>query len=114
MAIELCRLIEKVSHKDITLLAGEKGMGTVMSLQDDMLGHFIIPIAAMRRDGTSRTYVEESYPAAADIELVNIMNSTVTDFGKRYLNGINCTMDGFYSQMHVFSICVPGHLHKKT
>jgi len=75
-------------------------MGTVMSLQDDMLGHFIIPIAAMRRDGTSRTYVEESYPAAADIELVNIMNSTVTDFGKRYLNGINCTMDGFYSQMH--------------
>ena len=75
-------------------------MGTVMSLQDDMLGHFIIPVAAMRRDGTSKTYVEESYPAAADIDLVNVMNATVTSFGKRYLNGINCTMDGFYSQMH--------------
>ena len=75
-------------------------MGTVMSLQDDMLGNFIIPIAAMRRDGTSKTYVEESYPAVADIGLVNVMNSTVTSFGKRYLNGINCTMDGFYSEMH--------------
>ena len=75
-------------------------MGTVMALQDDMLGHFIIPIAAMRRESTSKTYVEESYPAVADIELVNLMNQTVTDFGKRYLNGINCTMDGFYSKLH--------------
>ncbi|MEG1992166.1 MAG: uridine phosphorylase, partial [Acetivibrio sp.] len=46
-------------------------MGTVMALQDDMLGKFIIPIAAMRREATSKTYVEESYPAVADIELVN-------------------------------------------
>ncbi len=75
-------------------------MGTVMALQDDMLGHFIIPIGAMRRESTSKTYVEESYPAVADIDLVNVMNSTVADFGKRYLNGINCTMDGFYSKMH--------------
>lgn len=75
-------------------------MGTAMSLNDDMLGHFIIPIAAMRRESTSKTYVEESYPAVADIDLVNIMNQTVKDFGKRFLNGINCTMDGFYSQMH--------------
>ena len=75
-------------------------MGTVMALQDDMLGHFVIPMAAMRRESTSKTYVEESYPAVADIDLVNVMNQTVTDFGKRYLNGINCTMDGFYTQMH--------------
>lgn len=75
-------------------------MGTVMALQDDMLGHFIIPIGAMRREGTSKTYVEESYPAVADLDIVNAMNRTVTSFGKRYLNGINCTMDGFYSKMH--------------
>ena len=75
-------------------------MGTVMALQDDMLGHFVIPMAAMRRESTSKTYVEESYPAVADIDLVNVMNQTVTDFGKRYLNGINCTMDGFYTQRH--------------
>jgi uridine phosphorylase len=75
-------------------------MGTVMAMDDDMLGHFIIPIGAMRRDGASRTYVEESYPAVADLELVNVMNACVADFGKRYRNGVNCTMDGFYTQMH--------------
>lgn len=75
-------------------------MGTVMSLQDDMLGHFIIPLGSMRRESTSKTYVEESYPAVADLELLNILNQTAADFGKRSLNGISCTMDGFYSQMH--------------
>ena len=75
-------------------------MGTVMSMQDDMLGHFIIPIASMRRESTSKTYVEESYPAVADLELVNTLNATAADYGKRSLNGISCTMDGFYTQMH--------------
>ena len=75
-------------------------MGTVMALQDGMLGKFIIPIAAMRREQTSHTYVEASYPAVADFELVNVMNETVLQMGAEYVNGMNCTMDGFYSQMH--------------
>ena len=29
-------------------------MGTVMALEDDMLGKFVIPIAAMRREGNKR------------------------------------------------------------
>lgn len=75
-------------------------MGTVMALEDGMLGKFIIPIAAIRREKTSSTYVEEAYPAVADIELVNAMNATTLQMGAEYVNGINCTMDGFYSQMH--------------
>lgn len=75
-------------------------MGTSMSLEDDMLGNFIIPIGAIRREGTSKAYVEEGYPAIADIELVNIMNKTVKDMGFKYTNGISTTMDGFYSDMH--------------
>ena len=75
-------------------------MGTVMALEDDMLGKFVIPIAAMRREGTSGSYVEEAYPAVADIDLVNCMNKTVVDMGAEYKNGLNCTMDGFYSRMH--------------
>lgn len=74
-------------------------MGTVMSLRDDLLGQFMIPSAAMREEGTSKTYVPESYPAVADIGLINCMNQTVKAHGVRYCNGINCTMDGFYSQM---------------
>lgn len=75
-------------------------MGTVMALEDDLLGKFIIPVAAMRREGTSGTYVEDSYPAVADFELVQSMNRTVTEMGAEYRNGLNCTMDGFYSHMH--------------
>lgn len=75
-------------------------MGTSMSLDDDMLGNFMIPIAAMRREQTSATYVEQAYPAVADVELVNTMNAVVARHGKRYDNGVFCTMDGFYTQMH--------------
>lgn len=75
-------------------------MGTAMSLKDDTLGCFLIPEAAMRRESTSRTYVDMSYPAVADIGLVNVMNETVVKMGSRYMNGLNCTMDGFYSSMH--------------
>ncbi len=75
-------------------------MGTVMALDDSMLGQFIIPIASMRREGTSASYAEPSYPAVADVELVNVLNGVARDFGKRADNGISCTMDGFYTKMH--------------
>jgi len=75
-------------------------MGTAMSMLDGTLGDFLIPLAAMRREGTSQTYVDLSYPAVADIDLVNAMNETVSVMGKNYINGLNCTLDGFYSNMH--------------
>ena len=74
-------------------------MGTVMGLKDDMLGKFFIPMGAMREEATSKTYVPVSYPAVADVELVNCMNKSAVQNGRQYVNGINCTMDGFYSQM---------------
>lgn len=40
------------------------------------------------------------FGVARSLELVNVMNETVQQMGKRYLNGLNCTMDGFYSCMH--------------
>ena len=61
-----------------------------------MLGHFMIPIAAMRREGTSQSYVDLSYPAVADVELVNVMNETVQQMGKRYLNGLNLSLIHIY------------------
>jgi uridine phosphorylase len=74
-------------------------MGTVMALDDAMLGHFMVPLAAMRGESTSKTYVAETYPATADIELVNVLSKTVRNTGKNAYNGLVCTMDGFYSQM---------------
>lgn len=74
-------------------------MGTVMGLQDHMLGKFLIPLASMREESTTATYVPLSYPAVADFELVAAMNQAVLENGAEYLNGITCTMDGYYSQM---------------
>ncbi|RCX20013.1 uridine phosphorylase [Anaerobacterium chartisolvens] len=74
-------------------------MGTTMGLKDDMLGKLVIPTGAMREESTGTTYVPLSYPAVADIGLINCMNKSVVNNGRSYLNGITCTMDGFYSQM---------------
>lgn len=74
-------------------------MGTTMSMIDDLLGKFIIPIGAMREECTSDTYVPKSYPAVADFNLVTAMNKAVKELGSDYHNGLNCTMDGFYTQM---------------
>ncbi|MGH4037334.1 MAG: nucleoside phosphorylase [Sphaerochaeta sp.] len=75
-------------------------MGTVMSLIDNTLGDFIIPVGAVRRESTSKTYVEEAFPAVADFGLVQSMNESVETYSKNHLNGITATLDGFYSQMH--------------
>lgn len=75
-------------------------MGTVMSMIDDTLGDFIIPVGSLRRESTSDTYVEKGFPAIADFDLVNSMNKSVKKFGKEHINGISATLDGFYSNMH--------------
>ncbi len=74
-------------------------MGTVMGLKDGMLGKLLIPNGSMRMEGTSETYVPKSYPAVANLDLVNSMNRSVLANNREYINGITCTMDGFYSQM---------------
>ncbi|HEY8395209.1 MAG TPA: nucleoside phosphorylase [Bacilli bacterium] len=74
-------------------------VGTVMGLKDDLLGKYIVPIASIRGEGTSHTYVEAGYPAVSDFELVRTINEVVADFGGKVDNGLNLTLDGFYSQM---------------
>ena len=51
-------------------------LGTVMGLQEGMLGKFVIPVGAVRDDGTTGTYVPQSYPAVADMRLVAAMNQS--------------------------------------
>lgn len=74
-------------------------MGTTMGLRDDLLGKLVIPTGVMREESTSATYVPISYPAVSDPELIDCMNKSVQRNGRRYVNGITCSMDGFYSQM---------------
>lgn len=74
-------------------------VGTVMGLKEDLLGKFIVPVASVRGESTSQTYVEAGYPAVSDFEFVKTINETILDFGKEYDNGLNLTLDGYYSQM---------------
>lgn len=74
-------------------------MGTVMGLKDDMLGKLLIPNGSMRMESTSDTYAPKGFPAVANIDLINSMNRSVLLNNREYINGITCTMDGFYSQM---------------
>lgn len=75
-------------------------MGTVMSLKDELLGCFFVPEASIREESTSKTYIDPSFPAVADQELVRTLKHTITNFGYRAETGLNATLDGFYSQMH--------------
>lgn len=74
-------------------------LGTVMGLQDDMLGSLMIPYGAMRCDGTADTYVARGYPAIADNELVDLMVQSARNAGIGYVNGLMASCDGFYTQM---------------
>lgn len=73
-------------------------LGTVMGLKDN-LGKFIIPTGIMRREATSKTYVDPSYPAVGNFELIKCMNKSVIKNGLKFENSIMCSMDGFYSEM---------------
>lgn len=75
-------------------------MGTVMSLDDDLLNHFIVPIASLRDEGTTKSYVDPAYPAVADMGFVETINDVIKKHDRRVSNGLNATMDGFYSRMH--------------
>jgi uridine phosphorylase len=73
-------------------------LGTVMGLKNN-LGDFFVPSAAIRKDGTSDSYVDSSYPAVADFELVKFMNDSVINHGRKVDNGIIYSTEGYYTEM---------------
>lgn len=73
-------------------------LGTVMGIGGN-LGKFFVPVAAMRRESTSKYYVDSSYPAVADPELVNVMNDSIARHNRESENGIVCSTDGYYTEM---------------
>ena len=74
-------------------------MGTVMSLKEDVLGDYIVPLGSIRIESTSLTYAPINYPAVADLKLIDAINETLDKNNLKVDNGFNCSMDGFYTQM---------------
>lgn len=60
------------------------------------LGDLIIPVACVRRDGTSQIYAEPEFPAFADPIVVKALAQACENLGFRYGYGLDCTVGSFY------------------
>jgi uridine phosphorylase len=76
--------------------------GTAMATADPrMLGDFIVPVAAIRGEHTSATYVPPEYPAVADHALLARAVSELERMGQRVHVGLMASYDGFYSELFI-------------
>ncbi|MDW8056309.1 MAG: nucleoside phosphorylase [Elusimicrobiota bacterium] len=83
-------------------------VGTAGSLQRYVkVGHIVISSATVREDGTSRQYVPLSYPAVADIDVVNALITAAKRLGFKYHVGIVHTKDAFYTESFSDTESVP-------
>lgn len=62
------------------------------------LGDLVITTAAVRDDGTSSSYVDPSYPAVSDFEVVAALVGAARRRGVRFQTGITWSMDAFYAR----------------
>ena len=60
------------------------------------LGDLVITTAAVRDDGTSRSYVTPEYPAAADWRAVAALAQAAEQSGARWHAGVTWSLDAFY------------------
>lgn len=60
------------------------------------LGDLIIPVACVRKDGTSQIYAEPEFPAFADPIVVKALAQACENLGYRYGYGLDATIGSFY------------------
>lgn len=72
-------------------------VGTTGALLEGIeLGDLIVPVAAVRRDGTSEQYLPLEYPAYADMEVTLALVEACRRLGYRYHVGLGCSVSSFY------------------
>jgi uridine phosphorylase len=72
-------------------------IGTTGSISGDLdLGDIVIDTASVRKDGTSASYIEPEYPAAADPIVTMAMMQACENLGYSYGLGIGYTASSFY------------------
>lgn len=78
-------------------------VGTCGSLQREIkAGDLIIPIAAIRAEGTTKEYVPIEFPSVATPEIYQALIQSATQLGFNYFTGINRTHDAFYEHVNNF------------
>ena len=87
--------------EELTALGCSKfiACGACGVLQKDIaVGHLIIPIAAVRDEGTSYHYVEPAREIAANSHVVNAIENTLVEQGVSYIKAKTWTTDAFYRE----------------
>jgi uridine phosphorylase len=69
--------------------------GTVRA--DISVGDLVITSAAMRQEGTSSEYIDETYPAGADYEVVSALVAAAERLDYTYHVGVTLSTDSFYA-----------------
>jgi len=62
------------------------------------VGDLVIPVGAIRNEGTSYYYVPEGFPAVPDFGLVRALVEAAEERGYRYHVGVISTDDAFYAE----------------
>ncbi|MDR1950811.1 MAG: AMP nucleosidase [Bacteroidales bacterium] len=62
-------------------------LGKCGGLKKTLIGDFILPIAAIRGEGTSRDYFPKEVPALPAFSLQKAVSTTIRDYGKDYWTG---------------------------
>ncbi|MBX8633520.1 MAG: nucleoside phosphorylase [Candidatus Thermoplasmatota archaeon] len=61
-------------------------------------GDLVITTGAYRKDGTSRSYVPDTFPALAHTDIISALTAAAKKLGLRYQSGLTLSVDGFYSE----------------
>jgi uridine phosphorylase len=74
-------------------------VGTSGGIADGLArGDLVITTGVYRRDGTSRSYVPDTFPALSHLEIVSALTEAVKKYRRRYQSGLTLSVDGFYSE----------------
>ena len=73
-------------------------VGSCGTVQPEIaVGDLVISTGGMRQEGTSSEYIDESYPAAADYEVVTALVAAAERLGYNYHVGVTLSTDSFYA-----------------
>jgi uridine phosphorylase len=91
-----------IAVEELIACGGENFLriGSAGALQPGInIGDLVIPIAAVREDGTSKRYVSENYPAVSDFKLTGYVIDTAKDLNFPHISGLVRSHDTFYSDL---------------
>jgi uridine phosphorylase len=85
--------LAKVGARTLVRIGNSGGLDPALEL-----GDLVITTAAVRDDGTSRSYVTLEYPAVADYRVVAALEQAARRQGVRHAVGVTWSMDAFYAR----------------